>query len=128
MYLEINGDRPVCQLQKNFSALFPYLKIEFFKCECECAHEDHYPGKEMIPSTWLLKEAWIPKKDKGLLKVCECMTVTDVENALLEEYGLTAHIYRYSGNLWLKTIMNGTWTLKQQNESCFGGLMPCCLS
>ena len=62
----------------------------------------------MIPPAWLLKEAWISKKDKGLFKICGHMTVSDVENALLNEYRLTAHIYRYSGNIRRKTIITET--------------------
>lgn len=111
MYLQINGEHLVSEVQKNFATLFPWLKIEFFKCG------ELYPPVKTIPSTWQLKEAWQLKKDKGLLKVCDCMTVADLERAFMEEFGLTAHVFRRSGNGWLKTTMTNQWTLQQQNDS-----------
>jgi hypothetical protein len=44
------------------------------------------------------------------------MTVTDFENALMDQFGLSAQVFRRSGNLWLETTITDYWTLKQQNE------------
>ena len=44
------------------------------------------------------------------------MTVTDFENALMDQFGLSAQVFRRSGNIWLETTITDYWTLKQQNE------------
>jgi|RhiMetdeSRZDD1v2_1073273.scaffolds.fasta_scaffold01620_30 hypothetical protein len=111
MYLQINGEHLVSEVQKNFTSLFPWLKIEFFKCG------EQHPAFKTIPSSWQLREAWHLKKDKGLLKICDCMTVADLEHTFMEEFGLTVHVFRRSGNGWLRTTMTDRWTLHQQNDS-----------
>jgi hypothetical protein len=114
MYLEINGERAISEIQKDFSTVYPFLKLEFFRN----GHfrRDRYPLHKLIPHHVQLKDAWFWKKDKGSLEVSDSMSVTDFESALMDEFGLSAQVFRRSGNLWLETTMTDNWTLKQQNE------------
>jgi hypothetical protein len=50
------------------------------------------------------------------LDINDDTTVTDFENALIDQYGLSAQVFRRSGNLWLETTITDYWTLKQQND------------
>lgn len=114
MLLEIHGERQISEIQKDFSTVYPFLKIEFFKNGN--MRRDRYPVNRLIPHTRLLKDAWFWKKDKGLLEVTDTMSVTEFENAMMDEFGLSAQVFRRSGNLWLETTMTDNWTLRQQNE------------
>lgn len=114
MHLQINGEQMVSKLQEDFSQVFPYLKIEFYRNGSK--RQERYPATKMIAPSRLLKDAWVYKKDKGQLKLSGDMSVTDFENALMDEFGLSAQVFRHAGNVWLETTMTDNWTLKQQNE------------
>lgn len=114
MFLEINGERLISEIQKDFSTVFPFLKIEFFRNGN--TRRDRYPVNRLIPHNRHLKDAWFWKKDKGLLEFSDDTSVTGFENAMMDEFGLSAQVFRRSGNLWLETTMTDSWTLKQQNE------------
>jgi hypothetical protein len=114
MYLEITGERLISDIQKDFGAVYPFLKIEFFKNGK--VRRDRYPVNQLIPGSQPLKNAWNYKKDNGTLTIDEGMTVTGFENALMDQFGLSAQVFRRSGNLWLETTITDYWTLKQQNE------------
>ena len=114
MYLEINGERPISEIQKDFSTVYPFLKLEFFRNGH--SRRDRYPLHKLIPQTIQLKDAWYWKKDNGWLEVSDAMSVTEFESALMDEFGLSAQVFRRSGNLWLETTMTDNWSLKQQNE------------
>lgn len=114
MYLEINGERLISEIQKDFRAVYPFLKIEFFKNGK--IRRDRYPLTNLIPNTQPVKTAWHWKKDNGSVAIDDDMTVTDFENALMDQFGLSAQVFRRSGNLWLETTITDYWTLKRQND------------
>ena len=114
MYLEINGERLISDIQKDFGAVYPFLKIEFFRNGK--IRRDRYPVNKLIPATQPVKTAWHYKQEKGQLPLSDGMTVTDFENALMDQFGLSAQVFRRSGNIWLETTITDYWTLKQQNE------------
>jgi hypothetical protein len=114
MYLEINGERLISEIQTDFRAVYPFLNIEFFRNGN--TRRDRYPANRLIPATQPIKSAWHWKQDNGLLTLTDNMTVTDFENALMDDFGLSAQVFRRSGNLWLETTITDYWTLKQQND------------
>ena len=114
MYLLINGDRLISDVQKDFSREYPYLKIEFFKKEAGVG-ERPFP-KKMLPHYLRVKDAWSGKKNGGDLKIDGTMTVEALEHAFLDRFGLQAQLFRRSGNLWLETTITDVWTLRRQNE------------
>ena len=114
MYLEINGERLISDIQQDFGAVYPFLKIEFFRNGK--IRRDRYPVNKLIPATQPVKTAWHYKQEKGQLTLSDAMTVTDFENALMDQFGLSAQVFRRSGNIWLETTITDYWTLKQQND------------
>jgi hypothetical protein len=114
MYLEINGERLISDIQQDFGAVYPFLKIEFFRNGK--IRRDRYPVNKLIPATQPVKNAWHYKQEKGQLTLSDGMTVTDFENALMDQFGLSAQVFRRSGNIWLETTITDSWTLKQQND------------
>jgi hypothetical protein len=114
MRMKIFGERPINELQKDFASSYPFLKIEFFKNGA--VRQDRYPAKQKIDHQQKLKHAWYWKKDEGDLEIKDAMSVLELENAFIDQFGLSAQVYRRSGNVWLETTMTDSWTLKQQND------------
>lgn len=113
MQLKINSDRYIWEIQKDFNQAFPYLKLEFFSR----AHNSRQSanGKKIISPQHRLGEAARIDRD-NTLEFSEGMSVSDLENELKNKYGLSAQVFRRSGNIWLETTMTDSWSLKQQND------------
>ena len=114
MRLEIYEERLIKEVQKDFTSAYPFLKIEFFKNGA--IRQDRYLAKQKIDSQQKLKYSWFWKKDKGCLEIEDSLSVLELENAFMDEFVLSAQVYRKSGNVWLETTMTDNWTLKQQND------------
>jgi len=114
MQLLIHGDRLISEVQEDFSSAFPFLKLEFFR---NGDHKERIsPASLKLPGNRKLKDSWVWKKDSGELEVDENMTVLDLENAFMNEFGLSVQVFRKSGNIWLETTMTDNWTLKRQSD------------
>lgn len=111
--IHIEQDKTIEALQLEFNAIYPFLKIEFFK-------EPHVAGKgtaknKMIENTMRLNQ--IQKINKaGKISFSRLMTVIDMEEIFLNKFGLFVQVFRKSGNVWLETSATDSWTLDQQNE------------
>jgi len=114
MQLSIKSERLIADVQQEFSNAYPFLKIEFFRNGP--TRQSRYPANLKIGNHTRLKEAWVWKKDGGLVHLSDSMTVLELEEALMDEFGLSAQVFRKSGNVWLETTMTDNWTLKQQND------------
>jgi hypothetical protein len=44
------------------------------------------------------------------------MKVGELEHAFNVKFGLSAQVFRKSGEIWLQTTTTDTWTLAKQNE------------
>jgi hypothetical protein len=114
MQLEIYAERLITEVQEDFTSTYPFLKIEFFKNGT--VRQDRYPAKQKIDHLQKLKYAWCRKKDKGFLEIKDSLSVLELENEFMDQFGLSAQVYRKSGRIWLETTMTDSWTLKQQND------------
>jgi hypothetical protein len=114
MQLTIDGERLISELQRDFTNTYPYLKIEFFRNSSVRHH--HCDAQQKLDRHVKLKDSWNYKKDKGTLHVRDSMTVIELEAAFMDEFGLTAQVFRKSGNIWLETTITDNWTLKQQSD------------
>jgi hypothetical protein len=112
MQLLIKNEKTLSEIQQEFNALFPYLKLEFFS-------RLHGPGK---PSRLKFK---LPVQKKigdlrklntpDVIKILPEMTVAKLEQLLGNELGLGVQVFRKTGGIWLETILTDTWTLDEQN-------------
>ena len=114
MHMKIFGERQITEVQEDFTSGYPFLKIEFFKNGA--VRQDRYPANQKIDHQQKLKHASHGKKDEGDLEIKDAMSVLELENAFIDQFGLSAQVYRKSGNVWLETTMTDNWTLKQQND------------
>jgi hypothetical protein len=113
MHLLINNERAISDLQREFSSMFPYLKLEFFS-------KLHATGK----SSRLKFKLPVQRKlgdirklhNEGQVLIDPEMTVADLEQTFGTNYGLGIQVFRKSGDVWLETILTDSWTLARQNE------------
>ena len=114
MRLLINGEKLIKDLRKEFSLVYPFLQLEFFNNDG--ARKSRYSAFKKIDHDKTLQEAGIQKNHKGYIDIKDATTVLELENALMDEFGLSAQVFRKSGNIWLETTITDDWTLKQQND------------
>ena len=111
MMLHIYQNRSIGDVQQDFSCLYPFLKIDFYKKDVSSSGSNkrlHLPNSVPIKTAGLIKD--------GDLELSDSMTVGQLENIFRTEYGLSVQVSRKSGILWLETTMTDNWTLKQQND------------
>ena len=46
----------------------------------------------------------------------EQMAVNELEEQFVSKFGLSAQVFRKSGNVWLETSATDSWSLRQQND------------
>src|SRR5690242_12815270 len=97
----INGERLISEVQHDFNSAYPFLKLEFFRNGQQ--NEIGYVASQKISQDRKLSDSWIRKKDVGCLDVNDSMTVLELENAFMDEFGLGVQVFRKSGNIWLET-------------------------
>ena len=113
MEIIINDHRKIFAIQKEFSEIFPYLKLQFFG----------KPHKVGAPSSKKMMKH--PSKtigqcrtihNKGVLTITPNMTAADLEQGFSDVYGLSVQVFRKSGSVWLETTATDGWTLESQNR------------
>ncbi len=113
MKIHIDDNRAISDIQSEFSDAFAYLKIEFFKKPHEVG-ETSAKSDMLPPDTTLAK--WRTIHNEGDLSITAETTVEEVENGFQEKFGVSAQVFRKSGDVWLETSATDGWTLKEQNE------------
>lgn len=114
--IQIKDSRTILDIQKEFNREFPFLKIEFF----DTPHSEKKPSPKSRMFTHDRKLGQCRKThEEGALHISPEHTVSQVENELLEKFGLSAQIFRQSGKLWIETSLTDSWTLEQQNKEGF---------
>ena len=113
MILEIDGNKNISTIQKEFNSMFPYLKLEFFKH----AHGTYQTNakKDMLNSNLALKQ-FSKKPTHGKLEVKDNMKVSDLESSFQTLFNLSVQVFRKSAGTWIETSVTDDWTLRQQND------------
>jgi len=113
MKISIDDNRKIFDIQEEFSALFPYLKIDFFssthKSGCASAKKFIKHGSKTLNECRSIHK-------KGKITITPDMTVDELEQTFDAKYGLGVQIFRKSGKVWLETTVTDSWTLKEQNK------------
>ena len=113
MKIIINDHRKIFAIQKEFSELFPNLKIEFFTKP----HKSGGASSKRImkhPSKTLGESRVV--HTKGMLTITPNMTVADLEQIFRDTYGLSVRLLRKSGKTWIETNATDGWALEEQNK------------
>jgi len=112
MKLTINKDTTVLNIQKQFNDYYPYLKIEFFK---------NFPKNKPILRAEILNTAETLKHLDSYyqgreIDVDSKRSVREVTKDFENMFGLSAHVFRKSGNVWVETSLTEDWELGDQND------------
>jgi hypothetical protein len=112
MKIRINKETTIEAIQKEFNAYYPYLKIEFFR---------NFPKNKPIMKAEILTMVESLKHidnfyEGKIVDVSKERTVHDVNTDFEMMFGLGAHIFRKSGNVWVETSLTEDWTLEDQNK------------
>lgn len=113
MQLTIRPNRLISDIQKDFTSMFPFLKIEFFKSKG--GRQLDYSVNNIIRHNQKIAEGQKELVD-GAITIEPEMTVKDLEKNFKDEFSLAVQVFRRSGNVWLETTMTDDWTLRHQNE------------
>lgn len=113
MELLITDTKAIHEIQKEFSEVFPFLKLEFFNSPYEEGKAQ--PKAKMFPHDKKLS-ACRRLHNTGSLLLNKFDKVSDLEHELWSKFGLSAQVFRRSGNLWIETSLTDSWTLEQQNR------------
>ena len=113
MKLTIEGTKSLQEVQQDFNAAYPFLKLEFFK---PLFGKNNQPSAQnILTHSMSVKDARKIQHD-GYVEIQDLMQVAELERVFKELYGLNVQVFRKSGNIWLETTMTDSWTLKQQND------------
>ncbi len=113
MRIQIDKSEPLKNIQAQFSQVFPFLKIEFFKTP--------HKARKIAPSTDIIKPDEPAARYSTVpgtvdINIDQEMTVETLEDEFYKKAGLSVQVYRKSGNVWIQTSLTDDWTLQQQNK------------
>jgi hypothetical protein len=107
--ITITGDTKVTDVQKEFEAYYPFLKIEFSKNNGRIFSKSH----KVNPENSVINSPDVPVCIS--LNLSAERTISEVENDCYDSFGLSIQICRKSGNVWNAISITNSWTLESQN-------------
>jgi hypothetical protein len=102
----IDQEIRISNFLREFSEVFPYLKIEVSKKGVDYSH-DYRDFKLFEIST--------KRKPEGF-KISGDMKVTELETIFWDKLGLQISVYRKTGSSMIETTLTNQWTLSHQNN------------
>jgi len=111
--LRIDKGSSLKNIQKQFSTYYPFLKIEFFKkipVDQPLYKSESFSTEELSKYLDGFYEGFVN------IDVSRKRTVSEVERDFEKLLGISAHIFRKSGNVWVETTLTNDWPLEEQNE------------
>ncbi len=113
MKIIINDQRKIESVQKDFSNVFHYLKLEFFS---KMHNPREATSKKFINLNHKTLGECRTRHDQAEIVITPEMTVSDLEQRFGNIYGLGVQVFRQSGRVWLETTVTDSWTLREQNS------------
>lgn len=110
MDIHIHASKKLIDIQHEFQARFPFLKIEFY-------NHTHKPGEITSNNDLINLQHTIGEfNNEDLdLHISESMAVKSLEMMFQSKLKLGVHVFRKSGISWLQTTTTDNWTLAEQN-------------
>lgn len=109
----ITDKKRLVDIQREFQAKFPYLKLEFYT-------QPHATGvgssnKVLLPALSKIGDVRT-KHNTGDISINGHLKVKSLEQLFHDQYGLNVQVFRRSGEIWLQTTSTDEWTLTEQNN------------
>ena len=114
MQIYISEEAIVGDIEDRFHAMYPYLKLTFFR-------KPHIKGvyspeeDKIAPDTPIEKVRM--RNGFGWLDISYYRTAAAVEHDFSYLFGLHAQILRKAGTRWLETTATDNWTLEALNDA-----------
>jgi hypothetical protein len=108
----IKKESLVKDIQNQFTGYFPFLKIEFLK--------GTFDGQAILKKEYATPGDFFKRipslKSEGEINLDLKQTVSELEKYFKKYYGVSVHIFRKAGNVWIETTLTSDWTLERQNK------------
>lgn len=114
MEITIDDTSRLCDIQKEFSRHFPYLKLEFFGFQPE--QKKIFTRKNLITDTRQTLGDVRHIHRPGHVSINGHLKVSTLEQNFRGNYGIHVQVFRKSGNIWLETTVTDDWTLSKQDR------------
>lgn len=111
--MKILDNRTIADIQAEFHAKFPYLKLEFYNQPHEVGEGSRL--KSLIDKNKTIKDVRTVHTE-GEMSINGHLKVSTLEQSFADDYGLNVQVFRKSGGLWLQTTATDEWTLTDQNK------------
>lgn len=110
--MQITDEKKISEIQSEFRAKFPYLKLEFY---AQPHTEGGVSASNMLDAAKTVGEVRTIHED-GNLSINGNLKVSTLESNFKEMYGLNVQVFRRSRKIWLQTTATDEWTLAEQNR------------
>lgn len=107
--MTINNQKSIKQIQEEFGAKYPFLKLEFFK-------NSHSVYEGSSKREMVYKKQLTHLHKAGEIILSDEMTVGELEQKFKEQFDLNVQVFRKHGNSWIETTVTDSWSLHKQNE------------
>ena len=114
MKITINDHRKIFAIQEEFSAVFPYLKLDFLSKPHEPSGE---AGKKAVTNESKTLDECRTIHNKGEITITQSMTIADLEERFEDVYGLGVQVFCKSDKKWVDTSTTKKFTLEEQNRA-----------
>ena len=112
MKLQLLKDTTIREVKKQFQTIFKSLKLEFFTMS-------HVTGESSALMDRLPDHVRLSSVSKtfreGEFVFKSSDTVSNFENRLQDELGLSVQVFRKSGSIWIETVQTDNLSLEKQN-------------
>lgn len=113
MKLQIDAETKIRDVQKKFTEVYPFLKVEFYK-------EPHAEKKVSALKDRISPDKIISEQVKSFkaesIDINRHRTVAALEKEFYEKLGVAMQVSRKSGNIWIETSKTDDKTLRTQNQ------------
>jgi hypothetical protein len=113
MLIHIINESKIADIQRQFTACFPYLKLQF--SSQLISQGQSQVRRLMLPQDTLIRHI-TQKEFPFAISIDGAMTIADLEQCFEKETGMHVQVFRSSGKLWLITNATDQWTLNKQNS------------
>jgi hypothetical protein len=113
MKLNISDESTLGQIQDEFNAQFPFLKLGFF---IDLNKDSILSADEQVKNRHLTIGSIRDLTNTGDLSITSQTTVSELEKAFSVTFGLEVQVFRKSGTTWLVTTKTDDWTIAEHNK------------
>ena len=112
MKIEITKASTLQHISDQFCAVFPFLKLEFYK-EKHKTNEGSDVDDQLTRDTLLIKIQ--PDLKETYFNIDGEISVADFEKMMKDKFNLNVQVFRKSSKIWLQTTSTDHWSLNKQN-------------